>query len=305
MRTAQRGSFAVLALAVALLVSILAAAVQASRADGGPGGRAAELLPASALAYTRIDTRDDPEARALARLLPKLRGAGAARSAALDAISPGAIDLERDVRPGLGDEAAVALLDLGEGSTARSCSRRSATRRAPTRCSSASPGRGRPRATATPPSGASAATPRRSWTASSSPAPSSPSSARSTRPGDARSLKRSADFRRALSGARRPAELYVSARRARVTRTLAALMSRPSLRRARRLGRRRRRPPARARGRDHARGGSVTKLAATVPADAIAMLAAPTPRRSCARPSAPAARRRSTASAARSPIGRR
>jgi hypothetical protein len=86
MRTAQRGSLAVLALAVGLLVGILAAAVQASRADGGPGGRAAELVPASALAYARVDTRDEPAARALARLVPKLPGAGTARSAALAAI---------------------------------------------------------------------------------------------------------------------------------------------------------------------------------------------------------------------------
>ena len=47
-------------------------AVQASRAAAGPGGRAAELVPASALAYARLSTDpEDPAARDLARLAPK------------------------------------------------------------------------------------------------------------------------------------------------------------------------------------------------------------------------------------------
>ena len=118
MKSSQRGSFAVLALAVGLLVAILATAVQASRAAAGPGGRAAELVPASALAYARLSTDpDDPAARALARLAPKVPGYERLREQALSAISPapGAFDLRRDVRPWLGDEAAVALIDLGGG----------------------------------------------------------------------------------------------------------------------------------------------------------------------------------------------
>ena len=107
-----------LALAVGLLVAILAVAVQASRADAGPGGHAAELVPASALAYARVSTDpDDPAARDLARLAPKLPGYARLREQALSAVSPapGAFDLQRDVRPWLGDEAAVALVDLGGG----------------------------------------------------------------------------------------------------------------------------------------------------------------------------------------------
>ena len=107
-----------LALAVGLLVAILGVAVQATRADTGPGGRAAELVPASALAFARVSTDpDDPAARDLARLAPKLPGYARLREQALSAISPapGAFDLQRDVRPWLGDEAAVALVDLGSG----------------------------------------------------------------------------------------------------------------------------------------------------------------------------------------------
>ena len=64
-----------LALAVGLLVAILGVAVQATRAATGPGGRAAELVPASALAFARLSTDpDDPAARDLARLAPKLPG---------------------------------------------------------------------------------------------------------------------------------------------------------------------------------------------------------------------------------------
>src|SRR5215208_3410185 len=118
MNTAQRGSLAVLALAVGLLAAILGVAVQASRADAGPGGRAAELVPASALACARVSTDpDDPAARDLARLAPKLPGSARLREQALSAVSPapGAFDVERDVRPWQGDEAAAALVDLGGG----------------------------------------------------------------------------------------------------------------------------------------------------------------------------------------------
>jgi hypothetical protein len=111
-------SRAVLVLAVLLLLGIVGVAVQATRADPGPGGRAAELVPASALAFARLDTDPgDPAARRLARLAPRIPGYSVARDAALRAVSPapGAFDLQRDVRPWLGDEAAAALVDLGGG----------------------------------------------------------------------------------------------------------------------------------------------------------------------------------------------
>ena len=113
-----RGPRLVLAGSVALLVAILAVAVNAAYIAPGPGGDAARLVPASALAFVRLSTdRDDPAARRLARLAPRIPGYLALRDAALTAVSPapGAFDLRRDVRPWLGDEAAVALLDLGGG----------------------------------------------------------------------------------------------------------------------------------------------------------------------------------------------
>ena len=111
-------SRALLAGSVALLLAIVGIAILDARADPGPGGHAAELVPASALAFARLDTDpDDPDARRLTRLAPKLPGYTAARDAALKAVSPapGAFDLQRDVRPWLGDEAAGALVDLGGG----------------------------------------------------------------------------------------------------------------------------------------------------------------------------------------------
>ena len=113
-----RSSAAVLAGAAVLLVAILAVAVRDTLADPGPGGAAAELVPASALAYARLSTDpDDPEARELARLAPRIPGYLRVRDAALQAISPapGAFDVRRDVRPWLGEEAAVALVELGGG----------------------------------------------------------------------------------------------------------------------------------------------------------------------------------------------
>ncbi len=113
-----RSSAAVLAGAAVLLVAILAVAVRDTLADPGPGGAAAELVPASALAYARLSTDPgDPEARELARLAPRIPGYLRVRDAALQAISPapGAFDVRRDVRPWLGEEAAVALVELGGG----------------------------------------------------------------------------------------------------------------------------------------------------------------------------------------------
>src|SRR5215211_872105 len=103
------GARLVLAGSVALLAAFVAP---------GAGGEAARVVPASALAFARLSTaRDDPAARRLARLAPRVPGYLELRDAALTAVSPapGAFDPRRDVRPWLGDEAAVALLDLGGG----------------------------------------------------------------------------------------------------------------------------------------------------------------------------------------------
>ena len=115
----QRGPALVLAGSVALLVGILAIAVGSTRsAIAGPGGEAARIVPAGALAFVRLSTDpDDPAARRLQRLAPRIPGLLALRDTALGAVSlaPGAFDPQRDVRPWLGDEAAVALVDLGGG----------------------------------------------------------------------------------------------------------------------------------------------------------------------------------------------
>jgi hypothetical protein len=113
-----RGPVLVLAGTVAVLVAILAVAVHDAASQAGPGGQAAQLVPASALAFVRLSTDpDDPGARRLQRLAPRIPGYLALRDAALTAVSPapGAFDPRRDVRPWLGDEAAVALVDIGGG----------------------------------------------------------------------------------------------------------------------------------------------------------------------------------------------
>jgi hypothetical protein len=114
----ERGPAVVLAGAVLLLVGILAIAVAGVASRPGPGGEAARLVPAGALAFVRLSTDPaDPAARRLQRLAPRIPGYLALRDAALTAVSPapGAFDPQRDVRPWLGAEAAVALVDVGGG----------------------------------------------------------------------------------------------------------------------------------------------------------------------------------------------
>jgi hypothetical protein len=101
-----------------LLVAILAIAIAGATSRPGPGGEAAGLVPASALAFVRLSTDpEDPAAQRLLRLAPRVPGYLTLRDAALSAVSPapGAFDPRRDVRPWLGDEAAVALVDVGGG----------------------------------------------------------------------------------------------------------------------------------------------------------------------------------------------
>src|SRR4051794_9178457 len=210
-------SRALLAGSVALLLGILAIAVQATRADPGPGGRAAQLVPASALAFARLDTDPgDPAARRLARLAPQVPFFDRARDSALEAISPapGAFDLRRDVRPWLGDEAAVALVDLGGGRfgslvlasvrdepRAEALLQRVAGARPAVRTGKAG---GRRFGT-----DGAAAFVRGFLVAGPEPAV---GRAIDTAHGDAPSLAKSGTFTRALAGARRPAEIYVSSR---------------------------------------------------------------------------------------------
>jgi len=118
MTRGERGPLLVLAGSVVLLVAILAIATADALRQPGPGGEAAELVPASALAFVRLSTDpNDAAAQRLLRIAPRIPGYPSLRDAALSAVSPapGAFDPRRDVRPWLGDEAAVALVDVGGG----------------------------------------------------------------------------------------------------------------------------------------------------------------------------------------------
>jgi hypothetical protein len=78
-----------------------------------PADIAAQLVPARALAYLHLST--DPERDADAALLSDLQsfpGIAALRTRAVGALGRD-FDLNRDVRPWLGDEVGVALLDAG------------------------------------------------------------------------------------------------------------------------------------------------------------------------------------------------
>jgi hypothetical protein len=287
-------SKAVLAGSVALLLAIVGIAVHDTRTNSGPGGRAAELVPASALAFARLDTDPvDPAARRLASLAPKLPGYSAARDAALKAVSPapGAFDLQRDVRPWLGDEAAVALVDLGGGRfgslviasvrdepKAEALLQRVGGARPATRYRDTVVRRfGGGNAAAFVPgflvAGPELAVQR----------------AIDVSRGDAPALARAAAFERALAGARRPAEVYVAPRGLRavtggVPRAIAALLDQPGLRAlgaAAAADGRGLRIRARSVGTGKPRG-TVSALAARAPAGAIAMVAAPDARAAAA-----------------------
>ncbi len=280
-------SRALLAGSIALLLAIMGIAVHDMRADPGPGGHAAELVPASALAFARLDTDPaDPAARRLATLAPKLPGYNAARDAALKAVSPepGAFDLQRDVRPWLGDEAAAALVDLGGGrfgslviASVRDEPKAEALLQ---RASGARPAAHYRDAVVRRFSGGTAA----AFVGGFLVAGPELAVQRSidVARGDAQALAEAPAFERALAGSRRPAELYVAPRGLRaasggVAGTIAALLDQPGLRAvgaaAAADGR-----GLRIRGRSVGTGkphGTVSALAARVPAGAIAMLAAP------------------------------
>ena len=275
-----------LALAVGLLVGILGVAVQATRANTGPGGRAAELVPASALAFARLRTdTDDPATRALARLAPKLPGYERARDAAFAAISPtaGGFDLKRDVRPWLGDEAAVALVDLGGGRfgslLVAKVNDKPKAEALLQRVAGARPG-GRYGKTVVRRFGDNAAAFVKGFLVAG-PELAVQRSIDAAR-GESPSLSDSATFERALGGARRPAQLYVSSRGlgaapAGPAAMVAALLDSPRLR-AIGVTAGADDDGLRVRVRSVGTGGSHGKaaaLAARVPADAMAMLAAP------------------------------
>jgi hypothetical protein len=102
-------------LAALALVALLALAAGFVYAGGGgeeaPPDDAAQLVPPDALAYVHVSTDPDRAAdRRLARYAEALPTLTRLRDQVVAAISPQAFDLERDVRPWLGDELAYAAV---------------------------------------------------------------------------------------------------------------------------------------------------------------------------------------------------
>jgi len=110
-----------LALAVVLIGAVLVVASLVQGSDGGAArDRAVDLVPADALLYVHVhvEPASDQWSRAdeIVRQLPALRRL---RDRALDNLSRGRrpLDFETQVRPWIGDEAALALLREGDRAT--------------------------------------------------------------------------------------------------------------------------------------------------------------------------------------------
>jgi hypothetical protein len=109
-------------LVVAVVIALL---VLRGGSDGGPlAGRAADLVPADTLAYLDVSTDGDRSATTKALTLLRRLGAEQTVTDQLDALLGGdaaaqPVAFSRDVRPWLGDEAALALT-RGVGTTAGS-----------------------------------------------------------------------------------------------------------------------------------------------------------------------------------------
>jgi hypothetical protein len=102
---------ALIAIAAVALVALAGGLVCARSGDDGPPDDAAKLVPADALAYVHLSTDPDRSAdRRLVRLAAALPAIRRLRDQGVAAISPQAFELERDVRPWLGDELAYAAV---------------------------------------------------------------------------------------------------------------------------------------------------------------------------------------------------
>jgi hypothetical protein len=101
-------------IALALVAALALAGGLVCAGTGGadaPPDDAARLVPADALAYVHLSTDPDRAAdRRLARFAAALPTITRLRDQVVAAISPQAFDLERDVRPWLGDELAYAAV---------------------------------------------------------------------------------------------------------------------------------------------------------------------------------------------------
>lgn len=116
----RRALVGLLALVAAAIVAVLALR---GGDDAPPAADAARLVPASALAYLHVSTDGDREAvgrgLSLLRRLGAEEGAQRQLSSLLSAREGQPVDFARDVRPWLGDEAALAITG-GRGTTAGS-----------------------------------------------------------------------------------------------------------------------------------------------------------------------------------------
>jgi hypothetical protein len=103
---------ALVALAAVAVLALAGGVVCASSGgEQAPPDDAARLVPADALAYVHLSTDPDRAAdRRLVRLAAALPTVTRLRDQVTAAISPQAFDLERDVRPWLGDELAYAAV---------------------------------------------------------------------------------------------------------------------------------------------------------------------------------------------------
>jgi hypothetical protein len=116
-----RVTFDRIAIAVVLIggVLLVASLVQGSE-DGAATDRAADLVPANALVYVHVHVDPNSEQwRRANEIVLQLPGLRRLRDRALDSLSRGRrpFDFERQVRPWIGDEAALALLPDGRRAT--------------------------------------------------------------------------------------------------------------------------------------------------------------------------------------------
>jgi hypothetical protein len=104
-----------IAAAAALLAILALGAVLFTRGGDAATDTTAKLMPAGALAYAHLSTADrtqDARLRSIAGRFGAVRTALPRLAAALSPAAAG-LDFEKDIRPWLGDDAAVAVLDGG------------------------------------------------------------------------------------------------------------------------------------------------------------------------------------------------